>query len=138
MYNQILLASDGSNHALRATEEAIILAKASNAKVIIAYVVDFDQSKSDVLHNSDTNDIDLKRKKQLHRTETMLIDADVLHEIVILHGEPGPSLVEYANEQPVELVVIGSRGLNKMQEMVLGSVSYKVAKHVKCPVLIVK
>ncbi|MCG8398130.1 universal stress protein [Bacillus atrophaeus] len=138
MYNHILLASDGSHHALRATEEAIILAKMANAKVTVVYVVDHDQSKSDVLHNSDTHDIDLKRKQQLYRTEAMLQDADVQYAAVVLHGEPGPAIIEYANEQPVDLLIIGSRGLNKMQEMVLGSVSHKVAKRVKCPVLIVK
>ncbi|MGB8270820.1 MAG: universal stress protein, partial [Priestia megaterium] len=36
------------------------------------------------------------------------------------------------------LVVIGSRGLNSLQEMVLGSVSHKVAKRVHCPVMIIK
>jgi len=33
---------------------------------------------------------------------------------------------------------VGSRGLNSLQEMVLGSVSHKIAKRVQCPVLIVK
>ena len=37
-----------------------------------------------------------------------------------------------------DLVIIGSRGLNSLQEMVLGSVSHKVVKRVKCPVHIVK
>jgi nucleotide-binding universal stress UspA family protein len=37
-----------------------------------------------------------------------------------------------------DLMIIGSRGLNSLQEMVLGSVSYKVIKRVQCPVLIVK
>lgn len=35
-------------------------------------------------------------------------------------------------------VLVGSRGLNSVQEMVLGSVSHKIAKRVQCPVLIVK
>ena len=56
----------------------------------------------------------------------------------MLHGEPGPTIVEYANKQSCDMVVIGSRGLNKLQEMVLGSVSHKVAKRVNCPVLISK
>jgi isocitrate dehydrogenase len=46
------------------------------------------------------------------------------------------SILNMSND--FDLVVIGSRGLNTLQEMVLGSVSYKVAKRVKCPVLLVK
>ncbi|RCK13159.1 universal stress protein [Bacillus licheniformis] len=49
-----------------------------------------------------------------------------------------PAIVSYANHHDVDIVIIGSRGLNTLQEMVLGSVSHKVAKRVKCPVLIVK
>lgn len=58
--------------------------------------------------------------------------------MIILHGTPGPEIIKYANEQQVDLVVIGSRGLNSLQEMVLGSVSHKVMKRVNCPALIVK
>lgn len=134
----ILLASDGSNHALRATDEAIKLAKALNKPVIVALVVDYDQSKTDVLHSTGSIDREQKRKKQLHRTEEKLTEAGVDYSVKLLHGVPGPALVEYANEHEIAYVVLGSRGLNGLQEMVLGSVSHKVAKRVQCPVLIVK
>ena len=58
--------------------------------------------------------------------------------MTILRGEPGPTIVDYANTKQVDLTIIGSRGLNGLQEMVLGSVSHKIAKRVKSPVLIVK
>lgn len=138
MYKMILLASDGSDHALRATKEAIALANINDAKVIVAYVTDFDRPNSRDLDNSDSKEIELKRKKQLHSTEALLQEADLEYEVEILRGEPGPAIVQHANENPIDLVVIGSRGLNRMQEMVLGSVSHKVAKRADCPVLIVK
>lgn len=138
MSGNILLASDGSKHALRATEEAIKLAKGLNKEIILAYVVDFDQSKTDVLHSAGSLDREQKRKKQLESTEQKLAEAGVAYSLKVLHGAPGPSIVEYANEQAIDYVVLGSRGLNGLQEMVLGSVSHKVAKRVQCPVLIVK
>ena len=46
--------------------------------------------------------------------------------------------MKFANENNVDLLVIGSRGLNSLQEMVLGSVSHKVIKRVNCPALVVK
>ena len=60
------------------------------------------------------------------------------YKLKLLHGDPGPAIVDYANKENFDLVVIGSRGLNSLQEMVLGSVSHKVVKRVNCPVLIVK
>jgi nucleotide-binding universal stress UspA family protein len=47
-------------------------------------------------------------------------------------------IVDHANKKQVDLTIIGSRGLNGLQEMVLGSVSHKIAKRVKSPVMIVK
>lgn len=46
--------------------------------------------------------------------------------------------MEFANKMDFDVAVVGSRGLNTHQEMVLGSVSHKIAKRVKAPVLIVK
>lgn len=138
MSGKILLASDGSDHALRATEEAIKLAKGLNKEIVLAYVVDYDQSKKDVLHSSGSLDREQKRKKQLQSTEEKLLKSGVVYSFKLLHGAPGPAVVEYANENAISYVVLGSRGLNGLQEMVLGSVSHKVAKRVQCPVLIVK
>lgn len=68
----------------------------------------------------------------------MLIDANIPYEVKILHGDPGPTLVKFANQNHFDVFVIGSRGHNALQEIVLGSVSHKVEKRVSCPVLIVK
>ncbi|WNS80979.1 universal stress protein [Domibacillus sp. DTU_2020_1001157_1_SI_ALB_TIR_016] len=138
MNGHILLASDGSSHALRAAEEAIKLAKVLNKEIVIVFVVDFDQSKRDVLHSAGAIDLEQKRRKQLQSTEQKIREAGVSYSIQLLHGVPGPAIVEYANKEAVSYVVLGSRGLNSLQEMVLGSVSHKVAKRVNCPVLIVK
>lgn len=138
MSGKILLASDGSDHALRATEEAIKLAKALDKEIVVAYVVDFDRSKEDVLHSNSSLEREQKRKKQLESTEQKLINESVAYSVKMLHGVPGPAIVDYANEHEVSYVVLGSRGLNGLQSMVLGSVSHKVAKRVKCPVMIVK
>ncbi len=68
----------------------------------------------------------------------MLQATNISYTTTILKGLPGPEIIRYANESKVELVVIGSRGLNPLQKMVLGSVSHKVMKSVYCPTLIVK
>lgn len=138
MSGKILLASDGSEHALRATDEAIKLAKGLEKEIIVAYVVDFDQSKEDVLHSNGSFAREQKRKKQLESTKQKLDDAGVAHSLKLLHGVPGTAIVEYANKNEIDYIVLGSRGLNALQEMVLGGVSHKVEKRARCPVMIVK
>ncbi|MFN7249504.1 MAG: universal stress protein [Anaerobacillus sp.] len=139
MFNKILLAADGSQHALRAGERAVAIAKTNpNSEIHIVYVIDGSTSKADVLSNNGSEAIRQKRKEKLKPIEDMLIKEDITHQFQLIHGEPGPAIVKYANEGKFDLVVIGSRGLNTLQEMVLGSVSHKVAKRVQSPVMIVK
>lgn len=139
MYNKILLASDGSEHSKRAAENAIHIATCSPGSVLeVVFVVDGDKAKSDVLSNWNTADPDDARKEKMKDVEEKAKEAGVNYTLKILHGEPGPTIVEHAKKSDVDVVVIGSRGLNGLQEMVLGSVSHKVAKRAHCPVLIVK
>lgn len=139
MYNNILLAADGSENSLRATEEAIKIASLSDKCVIeVVAVADFSQSKNEVLHSQGKEELELSRRKKLLSIEEKLKVNNLSYKIKILHGEPGPTIVDYANKEKFDLVIVGSRGLNSVQEMVLGSVSHKIAKRVQCPVLIVK
>lgn len=129
MTTKMLLASDGSTHAFRATEEAIKLAKLNDSEVIIAYV----QKDNEKTATDSEESI-----KQLKGTEELLKASSIRYRIQTLTGDPGEAISDFANSQAFEFLVIGSRGLNKMQEMVMGSVSYYVMKHAQCPVLVVK
>jgi nucleotide-binding universal stress UspA family protein len=139
MYKYILLATDGSEHSKRAAENAIHIAKCTSDSIVeVVYIVDANRAKSDVLANWNSVEINDSRKERMKEVEEQAKKAEVSYKINILHGEPGPTIVEYVNKNKFDIVVIGSRGLNKIQEFVLGSVSHKVAKHANCPVLIVK
>jgi nucleotide-binding universal stress UspA family protein len=138
MFTKILFATDGSEHSLRAGEKAFELASYNQgSKVVIVYVVDSKHSKDDVLQHWGANAAD-KRKTKLELVERKAKHVGINYELIFLHGEPGPTIVNYANKNKFDAVVIGSRGLNTLQEMVLGSVSHKVAKRANCPVMIVK
>lgn len=139
MYKKILLAADGSDHSIRATSEVIKIASMNETSTVtVVLVADYSQAKSDVLHSGSSVELDMKRRRKLLPVEELLRAANVNYRVEILHGVPGPSIVEFANKQNYELLVIGSRGLNSLQEMVLGSVSHKVVKRAECPVMLVK
>ncbi|MDQ0350200.1 nucleotide-binding universal stress UspA family protein [Alkalibacillus filiformis] len=138
MYKRILLATDGSDHSLRSTEHAIHLAKCSEGTIDVVFVIDGDTSKKDVLRHANKIEIEKRRREKIQPVEERLEQSDVPHEVHMLHGEPGPSIVKFANEGEYDCTIIGSRGLNQLQTLVLGSVSHKVAKRVESPVMIVK
>lgn len=138
-YNTILLAVDGSEHSLRATNEAMKIGSlVNNCTIELVYVIDYSKSKDDVLHYQGREELKLSRRKKLLPIEEQLKTSNLAYRLKFLHGEPGPTIVEYANKGNFNVLIIGSRGLNSLQEMVLGSVSHKVVKRAKCPVLIVK
>lgn len=137
MYQHILLAVDGSDNAVRAAKEAVKIAS-NDSLIEMVYVADFDKAKTEMLHAGSSESLLLERKRKIAPVEEVLRAADKHFKLTILHGTPGPEIVKYANENKVDIVVIGSRGLNGLQEMVLGSVSHKVMKRVQCPALIVK
>lgn len=139
MFQKILLAADGSDHSMRAAKKAAELAKLSGgSKITVVYVIDGQTSKEDVLHNPDRSVVEEKRRLRLQPVTSLFNSEDLNFKLEKLLGEPGPAIVEYANKNDFDVVIVGSRGLNGLQEMVLGSVSHKVAKRVKAPVMIVK
>ncbi len=139
MYKRILVAVDGSANSKRAAEHAAYLASLNPGAVVnILYILDYDRTRSDVLHNAGSDDLHIDRQKQLAPIEEVFKKRNVAYELFIKHGEPGPTIVIFANSNDFNLVIVGSRGLNAFQEMLLGSVSHKVAKRVTAPVMIVK
>lgn len=134
-----MLAADGSEHSKRAAKKAAEIASVDvEATLTIVYVVDPDETKHEVMQNWNNLDLKSKRKERIQVIVAIIEKTGVQYSVMMLNGKPGPTIVDYANKHHFDLVVIGSRGLNSLQEFVLGSVSHKVAKRVNCPVLIVK
>lgn len=141
MYKKILLAIDGSEHSMRSTKEAVKIASSCDECIIeVVYVADFSKAKSEILHSQTKEELELSRRKKFIPFEDLLNSSHIAYKVVVLHGDPGMSIIEYANKNEFDLVVIGSKGKghSALQDVMLGSVSHKVVKRVNCPVLIVK
>lgn len=136
---KIAVAIDGSENAFRAAEHAIILTKylpAAGLEVI--YVVDYNKAKDDYLLSQSSDSMTLKREQKMNPVLELTREAGLKTKMTMLKGNPSLEIIKYVNDNSLDQLVIGSRGLNVLQEMVLGSVSHKVMKRVNCPVTIVK
>ncbi|MEZ0479933.1 universal stress protein [Planococcus sp. SSTMD024] len=139
MYQHVLVAIDGSDHSKRAAHHAIQLVQGTpGAKVTIICAVDYGKSEKESNRGLTSEQIIDAAHEHLSPFEDIFRHAGIRVESVIVQGAPGPAIVSHANEHPYDIVIIGSRGLNPVQEFVLGSVSHKVAKRVKAPVLVIK
>lgn len=74
--------------------------------------------------------------EQLQQAKSKLKSAGINPETVHLKGDPAHEILNYARDTEQQLIIIGSRGLRGIKEMMLGSVSHKVSQLSKCPVLI--
>ncbi|WP_062200120.1 universal stress protein [Massilibacterium senegalense] len=139
MFQKILVASDGSPFAEKAAEKAAYLASvAENAEVEILHVIDDDHAKGNAIYKQSKKEHESLRHKRLQKTKEKLEEKEIKYGLTLLYGDAAPKIVEYAKEHDFDVIVMGSRGLNVVQKMLLGSVSHKVSKYSHCPVIIVK
>lgn len=136
---KIAVAVDGSDYALRAAKYAITLAKhLPNTSLKVIYVADNNKAKDDYLLTQSSESLALKREQKIHPIIELASEENIEAKPILLKGKPNLEIIHYVNNHQIDHLVIGSRGLNTFQEMMLGSVSHKVMKHANCPVTIVK
>ena len=137
--SKILVPVDGSANSKRAFEKAISLA--TGGSITALYVIETPPTV--YVESQKVLDAAMAKYKKeadevLDQYEAMAASHGIKIEAVIAEGEPGPAILSYAEKGGFDLIVMGSRGRGKITEAVLGSVSSKVLKEAKCPVVIVK
>lgn len=137
MYKSILLAADGSDNSYRAAEESLKVLD-MEGKVTVVNVLDPEESKKEILHSSASESLLSKKKAKLSRITDLYDKEGVDYELKLERGTAKETVIRFSNSGEYEAVLLGTRGLNNLQEMVLGSVSHKVAKKSDITVIIVK
>ncbi|MGG5254050.1 universal stress protein [Neobacillus sp. SM06] len=140
MYQKILVAIDGSEHSKRALKQAVQLTK--NLQTTSALTIFHVNQNVPVVDPTVSEEVNIEELineeggKILKLAEALLAGAEVKYTPRTVFGDPAEEITKAAKDY--DLIIMGSRGLNAISEIVLGSVSHKVIKHATCPVLIVK
>lgn len=138
MYDPILVPVDGSEASERATAEAFRLAREAEATVHLVYVLD--ESASTLLFSSESMGarFDRLREEAAGFLDDLGADAgEVPIETAVVRGMGVyRGIVDYAEDQGMELIVMGTRGRHGPAG-ILGSTSERVASHTEIPVLLV-
>ena len=140
MYDDILLPTDGSSGIVDALEHAITVANDQDARLPVLYVVDkrlytaaSDESK-DEIRQSLEEEADIALDDARVRIEDEGIECVTHSE----DGIPYTTITDYADEEGMDLVVIGSHSEMGRDKMVnLGSTTERVLKNASTPVLVV-
>jgi nucleotide-binding universal stress UspA family protein len=152
MYNKILLPTDGSENSKKANRHALWIADKTNAEIVILYVVEphfpriatsLPISTLPTPNEYFYEEIRTEGKQIIDGFKQELEDAkckgkciDVKLKTIIKEGKPSIEILKVINEENIDLVVIGASGRHGLDRFVLGSVTERVVREAKKPVLI--
>jgi nucleotide-binding universal stress UspA family protein len=135
---RILLATDLTTASAGATDQAFELAQQLGAALLVVSVIDPGTGGGP---GQPVMRMDQRRAERELAAQALVVRgrrANVGVSFLVWEGEPGPSILDAATSEQVDLIVVGSRGRNRMERMVLGSVSDYVTRNAPCPVLVVR
>jgi nucleotide-binding universal stress UspA family protein len=139
----IAIAIDGSDHALRALDRAIAMAKDLKTSPQLSLVnVHLNALISPVARGIDQKLVeaymDEIAEKELATAKARVAEAGLSAGVVKAHGEIVPELLKFIRDQKVDLMVVGGKGRGSLVDLLLGSVAGRLAETSPVPVLIVK
>jgi nucleotide-binding universal stress UspA family protein len=139
---KLLVPVDGSDHALKAAKMAVGLMRESGGEVILLSVA-HDITPLGVWEighrESILQDLQAKAQEAIDKAKEVLkLEGVEARASLVETGAPADEIIRVANEQAVDIIVMGSRGLTGLPHYLLGSVAHKVVTYALCPVLVVK
>jgi nucleotide-binding universal stress UspA family protein len=148
MYNKILLPTDGSKYAEKAAKHAIWIASQSNADIIALNVVDTSSLvglPAEDLTVRVTEILKEEAHKSLKNIQTIVEEFEkeegIKQEIKLIkeskEGSPADVILKTVDDEDIDLIVMGTSGKHGLDRFLLGSVTEKVVRSAKCPVLAV-
>ncbi|MBI4813434.1 MAG: universal stress protein [Methanobacterium sp.] len=147
MYQKILLPTDGSKFAENAAQHAIWIASRSSAEIIVLNVIE-----TSSLVGLPAEDLIVRIKemlkeegrRSLERISEMVTESekeskieDIKITLKTEEGSPADAILKTVEKEDVDLVVMGTSGKHGLDRFLLGSVTEKVVRSAKCPVLAV-
>jgi nucleotide-binding universal stress UspA family protein len=141
----ILLATDFSDHAIEAARVSVELATAFDSRLVFLHV--FDVGALPIINaypyyyghvNQEmVDDMQVRAESALGAFTDQHRGGRAVERMMVV-GRPPTQIIEQAQALAADLIVMGTRGIGKVQELILGSVSHKVVGHAHCPVLTVQ
>lgn len=118
MYRKVLIATDGSETAMKAARLGADLAAANGASVLLVHVGDPERGEA-ILSGA---------------AASLGMNA----QTVSIEGNAAEKILEVAEHEGADLIVIGNKGMTGAKRLLLGGVPNHVSHHARCDVLIVK
>lgn len=136
MFKKILAAYDGSESAMTAFDHALDLARKYQAELHVLSVVRL----PDIAEEVETEAIMENSQKHYQEIQEPLkaLAGGVSARFVVAIGHPAVKITTYAEENGIDLIVMGHRGKTFFERWLIGSVAKKVMSYAPCTVMVVR
>ena len=138
MFSKILVAIDGSTSAKIAFAQSLYLASKCDSRLEIVHVVPCEFGGDSVNTFELVEELKTKGKKILEQCKKIAARNNISIKTTSELGDPAKIIIKLAKSNDFDLIIMGSRGRGALKELLLGSVTQKVAHHAKCPVMVVR
>jgi nucleotide-binding universal stress UspA family protein len=145
MFGSIVVGTDGSETATEAVRHATELARTLDGRVhlVSAYEVDGDgrlREERDRVPDDMTWMVGSREEveEKLREASRLIEDAGVAVATYARQGDPADAILDVAEEQDADLIVVGNKGMTSAKRFLLGSVPNKVSHHAPCSVMVVR
>jgi nucleotide-binding universal stress UspA family protein len=145
MFKRIIVGTDGSKTATEAVQQAIDMAKMSKARLEI--ISAYEPVPSDRLRE-EKKEVEGDISHMVNPREDVNLALDQAKAMakkdkvdVVTHareGDPADAILDVAEENNADLVIVGNKGMTGAKRFLLGSVPNKVSHHAPCAVMIVR
>jgi nucleotide-binding universal stress UspA family protein len=153
-FSRVLVAIDGSISSMRTIDYAISIAMKNNSQLVILYVIDvykypylpssiilaptFGSEKYLEERNEAEGQMNKIKEKYKQKTKNNIDSKELKTEIVEGAKSAATTIMEYAESENIDLIIIGSRGRTSFKKLLLGSVSSNIIKNAHCAVLVIR
>jgi nucleotide-binding universal stress UspA family protein len=145
MFDRIVVGTDGSETATEAVRTAVELAKLSGSKLeIVSAYEPVPQSRlrdeSEGISGDVSHAINPREDVQLVLDKAAAVAKNAKVDVVThpREGDPADAILDVAEENDADLVLVGNKGMTGARRFLLGSVPNKISHHAPCDVWIVK
>ena len=142
MYGKILIVTDGSEYAVRAAEVAIELAKKVEAELLVLSVIDTGilgdfRRGPEADRRRVERDMRLAAEGNVDYLVKLGEEAGVEMKGLVLTGRPNIEIVNLANREGVDLIVLGKHRRQSIGRIMRGDVAVRLLEDIDCSVLVV-
>ncbi len=141
MFTSILVPIDGSDNSYRALDAALLLSEKLGSSITVVNVMEqvpITHIESEKLLSELLEAYKKENQEILSKCSNIATEKGLSIKTLLLQGNPASVILDYSKKEKFDLVIMGSRGMGKFKQLILGSVSSKIVHHSPCAILLIR